>query len=344
MFVQKTSSEVKFSFIPDLYLTSNHLETQGTDDLFSFFLYQNGESEASALFRLHSADGNQWTSPKKAPFGGLDFSDTCHENNLLFLLQCVESFVRGRTGKIIRIKAAPWAYSEQMSEKLFSCYSQSGYEPVLELKNHFIKVTATAFEQRIKPAERRRLTKCYKHNFKISGNGDLPAGKIHAFIKSVRDKAGYALSMTAPELEALISFCSKDIMTFCCFDQNKLIGVTVTVRVNDSTRYNFLSASLPEYNNFSPMVMLTGAVYDHCQTEKSTVLDLGTSLDHLGTEKPELIRFKENLGAAVCKKITWQRILDTQTIPIAVKDRRTGFMADDRQHSSEINAFKSFVM
>lgn len=321
MFVQKTSSEIKFSFIPALYLTSKHLETQGTDDLFSFFLYQNDESDASALFRLHSADGNQWTSPKNAPFGGLDFSDTCQENDLLFLMQCVESFVLGRTGEIIRIKAAPWGYYEKMSKKLFLCYTQSGYEPVRELKNHFIKVTETSFEKRIKPAERRRLAKCYKHDFKISCNGDTPPVKVHAFIKTVREKAGYALSMTAPELEMLINFCKKEIVVFCCSDKDKLIGVAVTVRVNASTLYNFLSASLLEYNNFSPMVQLTGAVYDHCQNEKITVLDLGTSLDHLGNEKPDLIRFKENLGAEVCTKITWQKILDPQAIPLPVKNR-----------------------
>ena len=51
-------------------------------------------------------------------------------------------------------------------------------------------------------------------------------------------------------------------------------------------------------------------IYEYCQEEKVKILDLGISLDHLGKEKPSLIRFKKNIGGIPSEKITYIKHLD----------------------------------
>jgi hypothetical protein len=54
--------------------------------------------------------------------------------------------------------------------------------------------------------------------------------------------------------------------------------------------------------------MLTETVYIFCQNENIPLLDLGISLDHHGNEKPELIRFKENIGGERSYKVTYEKV------------------------------------
>ncbi|MCF2516642.1 GNAT family N-acetyltransferase [Dyadobacter sp. CY351] len=93
---------------------------------------------------------------------------------------------------------------------------------------------------------------------------------------------------------------------FKVVDQEKIIALTMTVRVNDHILYNFLCGDLPEYRVYSPVVMLMDRVYQHCQRENIRILDLGISLDGNGVHKPSLSRFKKNIGGKECLKMTYE--------------------------------------
>ena len=55
------------------------------------------------------------------------------------------------------------------------------------------------------------------------------------------------------------------------------------------------------------MVLLNGYLYEYAQSAGIELIDLGVSLDHQGTEKASMMRFKENLGAEKSEKVTYEK-------------------------------------
>jgi len=113
--------------------------------------------------------------------------------------------------------------------------------------------------------------------------------------------------MTRSRLEALITEFPDDCIVFAVKDKDRIIALSLTVRINKTILYNFLPAALAAYNKFSPSVMLTQAIYEYCQHENITILDLGISLDQNGLEKPGLLHFKKNIGGKDSLKICYQK-------------------------------------
>jgi lipid II:glycine glycyltransferase (peptidoglycan interpeptide bridge formation enzyme) len=117
------------------------------------------------------------------------------------------------------------------------------------------------------------------------------------------------LSVTANELNTLLTDLPQEYIVFTVTDNWKIIAMSLAVRVHSKVLYNFLPADLAAYQSYSPMVLLNEAMYNYCQNEGIDILDLGTSQDHHGVEKPGLIRFKENLGGQESLKITYRKLL-----------------------------------
>ena len=232
-------------------------------------------------------------------------------------------------GKKIIIKTHPDNYDIVEHKKLFACYKLAGYQLKEIFRNHTISVTNYSFSNMISAAENRRLKKCHHAKFKVTLMENPEIVLVYDFIKANRDRLGYRLSLTLNELKNLVEIFPDEIKVFSVSDLDKLIALAVTVRVNNVILYNFLPADVPEYRQYSPIVLLMDGIYQYCQEQKISTIDLGVSLDHLGNEKPSLIRFKENIGGKECQKITWEKDLDTQTVIGAIEDSGTGFMCDD---------------
>lgn len=243
-------------------------------------------------------------------------------------------------GKKIIIKTHPENYDIPAHKRLFACYKLAGYRLKEIFRNHIITVTNHSFSNMIRVAENRRLKKCHKAEFIVTVMENPNIVMVYDFIKVNRDRLGYSLSLTFHELKNLAEIFPDEIKVFSVSDHDKLIALAVTVRVNKNILYNFLPADVPEYRQYSPMVLLMDGIYRYCQEQKISTIDLGVSLDHLGKEKPSLIRFKENIGGKECQKITWEKDLDTQTVIGAIEDSGTRFMSNDGQHTTEINTFE----
>jgi hypothetical protein len=303
-----------------IYLTDKYLTVKNTENIYSFNLIRHKDKKVFAHLYLSPEPSNIWSSLPSTPFAGIQFYETCFTKEVEFLLKCVENFVKIQQGKEIIIKTAPSNYSIFGGGKLNSIYRQLGFNVEQLMKSHYIPVTKISYESLLSKPERRRLRRCHQAAFKTAMPDADRTSIICTFITDSRSRMGYRLSLSANELENQIRALPQDMVMFAVYDGNTLIAATVTIRVTRNVLYNFLPADLAEYRTFSPTVLLTASVYAYCQAQGICQLDLGTSIDHEGLEKPSLIRFKENIGGQLAQKIIWTKRLNSQTVPVTVEN------------------------
>ncbi|MCE6992723.1 GNAT family N-acetyltransferase [Dyadobacter sp. CY323] len=138
----------------------------------------------------------------------------------------------------------------------------------------------------------------------------MKSEEIYLFLRNCLNQKGYSLSLSQAEFQVLKNRFPDDFPVFSAMDGDKVVALIATVRVARNILYVFISGYLPEYSSFSPIVLLTKEIYGFCQRNGIAILDLGTSLDHHGQQKPELLKFKKFLGGHVCTKVTYCKVFE----------------------------------
>lgn len=299
--------EILSDFEVYLYLTPLHVQTQADQKSKFFFLYSQKEKGTPlALFQCSNDEGS-WFSPSQAPFGSIQFLPGCMPDEINFFLHCITRYICEQGGTRLTIRHYPNCYLKTTRDLVNDSYLFYGFTIAEKLINHYIPVSSKTFADVISKMEKRRLTKCINQNFSSGLDIETTAKKVYAFLSFCRSKKGYGMSLDEAQLTELMVTLPKEILIFSVKQNGLVIALSVTVRVNKRVLYNFLTDSLPEYNVFSPSVLLLQCIYNYCQKEKIEVLDLGTSLDHHGSEKVGLVRFKDNMGGIRSWKVTYSK-------------------------------------
>jgi hypothetical protein len=275
--------------------------------IFSFLLFAENISAPYGIFHCAEHSPGNWVSPIRAPFGGIQTDANCKQDDLDFLISCVKEFVSARDCKKLIIKTAPAGYyapGEYL--RLDETYRNAGFLVSDEFINHSIPVDSGTFASHIVASENRKLRKTHAAGFNVGLELDLPAKFIHIFLLECRKSKAYSLALSQQQIEELLLKFKEEVKVFSVRDSGKIIALSLTVRVCREIIYNFLSAYLPEYRQYSPHVALTEMIYNHCQKAGVTTLDLGISLDQTGMHKPSLSRFKQNIGGIESIKRTYE--------------------------------------
>jgi len=297
----------QLSFVPDLYFSLEHLRTQASGEIYTFMLFRQNNKYAAAIFHCSRDPEDNWHSPIAAPFGGIQSDRKCTENELTFLLNCVKKWVILFSGKKLTVKTAATAYDPEMHTLYHNCYSNTGFIQEHVYPNHFIPVSPAFFSDRITAAEKRRLKKAEAANFTSGPDFTVSCKAAYDFIQENRRQKGYSVSISFQQMQRLMRNFPENFRIFTVKDTNRIIALSMTVRVNERVLYHFLSADLCSYRQFSPTVKLLESIYQFCQEQQIKVLDLGISVDENGMQKPSLSRFKKNVGGEECHKITYSQ-------------------------------------
>ena len=108
------------------------------------------------------------------------------------------------------------------------------------------------------------------------------------------------------ELETL-----KIFLVFGVFMDDYMLAATVLVKVNETSVYHFMPASMVEfqhYRKYSPMVFLVNGLYGWCRQNQINLLDLGTSYVDKKL-KASLVQFKEHIGGEPSMAYSWKKHL-----------------------------------
>lgn len=285
-----------------------HLEQQLTRPyyLLSALNQRSGRAEARCAFFINDRKA---ISPGAAPFGSIEFASSLPESVLdTFVRSLTEAAQTVGAATTLRLVNYPHCYAPEQASRLTTTLAEHGFRLIEANPTFFLPVTAELFEHNLVPAERRRLRKCRDGGFHVDQWSSPSVATVVDFIEQTRRQQGYPLTIYSDNLGRLLRRFPGQFLVFTVTDGPTLAALTVAVRVRRDILYSFLPASHPDYQTFSPMVMLTGGLYTYCQQQEIRILDLGTSLDN-NQPKPSLMRFKRNLGAQESPKLVFEKSL-----------------------------------
>ncbi len=302
------------TFIPEfcqpgfLFNDHKHLRQQHDAGFYLLSALNRVTQQTDARCAFFVRDGNA-RSPIAAPFGSIEFTETLPDQVLnAFIYRLIDEAcsVGAATFRIVNY---PTCYAPKQAERLSKKLHEHGFDLIDTHQTFYLSTTDISFESNLVPAERRRLRKCREAGFVFSHRQTPDIAEVIDFVQETHRQKGYPLTISPERLADLLHNFPDAHAVFTVRDGSRLTALTITVRVRHDILYNFRPVSNPDYQQFSPIVMLTDGLFSYCLQQKIRLLDLGISLDAAGQPKPGLIRFKRNLGAQESPKMIFAKTL-----------------------------------
>lgn len=298
----------EWPFLPNgfFFNTPEHVRQQrvGTDRTVLAVNTLTDQAEARCTFFV---DRDQAISPAAAPFGSVEFINTLSDTALNDFLDALLAAVAATGVVIFRLVNYPHCYAPQQAQRLTEQLTKRGFEIISANQNFFLPITDNAFETTIDASERRRLRKCQRAGLRFERWQQPDIDVVTAFLVNTRQQQGYVLTLPPDHLRRLLQTFPDQFPIFVVRDGAVITALTVAVRVRADILYSFLPASSPDYQAYSPMVLLIDGLVTYCQQQHIKLLDLGVSLDGDHQPKSSLIRFKRNLGAQESPKLVFEK-------------------------------------
>ncbi len=259
-------------------------------------------------------------SPKQQSFGSVEFIENMPDDILSGFLDALENAVETAGLSGFRLTHYPRMYAPQQTDQLLTQLSKREFEIVEEQRNFHLEISPKFFVEGLHDSARRRLGKSHRAGLvaRYWPNPDLD--RVISFFETSRTARGYPLTMPADALRHWLSTAPDDYLVFAVFDHDVIAALTVAVRMRTDILYNFLPADNADYRSFSPTILLTECLYTYCQTHQIRLLDLGISVDENRQPKPNLMRFKRNLGAEESVKTSLES-RSTRLLPFSGSNR-----------------------
>ncbi|QJD77467.1 GNAT family N-acetyltransferase [Spirosoma rhododendri] len=284
-----------------------HLNQQGgTVHQIVVINQETGQADGRCAFFLRD---QQAVSPLAAPFGSVEFAPDLPDDVLSLLINSLIKAARTAGATSLRLVNYPDCYAPTQARRLARQLVEHGFEPVATYENLHLTVTSQPFGSGIDSMKQRRLRKCRTAGFRFAHwqSPDLCAAT--AFVGQIRQLRCHAQTIEPASLRQLLLSFPDQFPLFGVWDADRLIALAAAVRVSPDILYYFLPVSDPAYDAYSPMVLLIDGLWQYCQQQQISLLDLGVSLNGDRTPKPSLIQFKRNLGGQSSAKTVYERAL-----------------------------------
>uniref|UniRef100_UPI004047586A hypothetical protein n=1 Tax=Roseivirga sp. TaxID=1964215 RepID=UPI004047586A len=306
--VEQASSIVERQFSQILYTSPQFLEVNNDLPQLHFWLLDYSTQIALGHISFSLEEGKA-LSPAKAPFGGFSLADSLKSEEITFFIFEVIRKVKRYKVSIISLKLAPENYGIHQSV-LAQNLVYAGFSSVKSFEYQAIQVDESSFQSKIADMESRKLKKCNNEGFEFKVLTQNALHTVFQFVKAHRDEKGYDFSMDWESLKMADQALPNTYIPMAVFDSTKMIAATLAIKASDDVMYNFSPAHDWDYNQFSPVVMLTEGLYGFCQSNRISQLDLGTSyLDDVANEGLKL--FKSRLGAKTFISHSYRKILSS---------------------------------
>ncbi len=273
------------------------------------FLYKKDQTQL--FIRLYKKE-NDWISPCRAPFGGLEFSKETDMKTLFeFVRDLINEATADRIDKI-RISLPPECYDIFKSDLMDEALLHAGFLVTETELNYHIQINQGDFATFIHESEKRRLKKCLQAGFNCSIEKNPDYDYIHGLISDCRKRKGYPLSMNLTDFKKMFLNFPDRYLLFVVKDKELIIAAGIGVKVRSDILYNFLPADHIDYSAYSPMVLLNKGMYDYCRDGGYQIYDLGIATVN-GIRNEGLIKFKEHLGGKLSHKYSYEYKIDITT-------------------------------
>lgn len=293
-----------FAFDPFLYVDPRHVALQNGPNWQLFMLLQKGRAVALAHF---FSEANTFLSPWRAPFGGIQTLPNLPIAILRAFLGAVHQHVRAQGAKEIKWLQCPDVYAPEVNTILRQALPEIGYQLLYDQRNHHLPVTSQAFSEILHPSTKRRLRKCKKAGFTVQQESVAQLPEAYALLQKCRQEKQKPLSLSSEQLQQYFHLFPDQYHLFTVRLGAELAAVGVTVRINGQILNHLYPASPTQYNAYSPTILLTEGIYQFCQQDNISMLDLGVSApgDEDEADYQGLFTFKKRLGGVETFKPTF---------------------------------------
>jgi len=301
-----TSQEVSLQ-LPSYFFNSKSYLNQIRDSTIDCF-YLISEKSNQTVARIHfKIEHNKALNPARAPFGGLETSIQ-EPSALIVFWKNIESVLISKGIKEIEIRNWPESYENESSTSTNSFFEKLGFKLAYnDFSFHHIVSSLIPIELFQKP-EKKRFRKCVKAGFVFEKWTNPDLDLAYNLLYSFRNVKDIPLNIYKEDLKSSFENFPQQYSLFTVKNKNEIIGLSVCVEVNKDILYHFCLSTNPDYNQFSPSVMLYEGIYRYCQDANYQLFDFGTA-SIKGKRQEGLYYFKEKLGGIVSLKPTFVKSL-----------------------------------
>lgn len=295
------------NFSESLFNKSAHRQLQSRGNWISFYILDDAKKEIDGAFHVH-VNGSEATSPHKAPFGSIEFSENVPQTVLTEFIKFVEDSLLKVGIALLTIRMPLAAYSPKTISLLQTLLVSKGFQIELTEVGSFIQVDDRDFKNFIKDSERHVLNQFKKRDFTCTQIPIDMLEEVYSFISKHQTSKGYTLSMSFDQMKETVDVFRNDFFLFVARDQDQMIGASISIRVQDHVLYNFYVTHDAAYKQYSPVIAIIEALYNFCKANSFSTLDLGTSMLQ-GKPNFSLLDFKRRLGGVDTEKLTLSKRL-----------------------------------
>ena len=289
-----------------LFNEEQHRCLQSPKEWQSYHLVQEEDKKAAAAIHFH-LQNHTASSPFKAPFGSVEFSEKLAIKDLYEFLKQTEQSLSSKGIRKIHIKNPPASYRPS-SSVLEVLLLNLKYRILQAEISTAIVVDGTEYDQKIEAWEVRKLKQVKKEKLRFQ---EIPISEIEAvygFVLACRHERQQSLSMALEELMKVVAVYPGRIILFGVYHDQALAAASISIRVNNRIVYNFYSAHPRKFDFLSPVVRLMQGIYEWSQEHGIELIDLGTSSLE-GQPNFGLLDFKLRLCGRPSSKLTFGKDL-----------------------------------
>ena len=265
---------------------------------------QDGKVAASIHFT--EVEPGFWRSPARGTYGGLVWVPGLGLESLLGFHEAVLARLRAMEASRLEVLPAPMAHDPTAFATQTYLLRACGYETSQCDLNHSLEIDEQPLAERMSYGNLKRLRKGVREGLIAQALPATDLPEVYDTIAANRTSKGHEMSMSLSQLKAMADGFPDAVKLFGCRLGGELVAAAVCLQVEKGVLYVFYWGDRPGYANLSPVVTLADAIYAHCQTEGTRLLDVGTSTvdrePNLG-----LIQFKSGLGFSASLKVRMTR-------------------------------------
>lgn len=286
------------AFEPFLYNQENFLALKNYP-VQSFYVVDHQKRSIEA--RIHFAIRKQKDDTLRAislpelPFGSLEYSDSLTEDQAADFLSFVQESLARKYVQAIEIRDCIIAYRTG-ADVVYQSLQKLGYQTLDEPANYHIIVDGHPLVTKVTDGQQNKLNKATKNNFIATIEPSEKISEIYEFIAMSYQTRQRKLSLPLSDLLSYAKTYPGRYLLFSVYHLRARIAACIAVQVSSSTVYTFYYTALLTYSSYSPTVLLLSHIYRYCQSNNTSLLDLG-----IGSESVQ--NFKRRMGGThSCKR------------------------------------------
>ena len=246
-----------------------------------------------------------FASPVRAPYGGFDLQEAATAAEREVFIHAAETKLRKAGAQAIELAPPPLCHAPASGARALATLCRRGYVVTRQELNQSITIDGRPFSAIGAYATRKRLQKAARLGVSAHRLGAADHQAAHAAIVDNRRKKGRVMSMSWPDLAAMIAAFPDRMHLFGATQCGAMIAAAICVAVNPRILYVHAWGERAGAEAASPVATLAQCIHGFATEQAFELLDLGASSAQ-GVIDPGLHAFKRSLGAEPSLKL-WLR-------------------------------------